>query len=75
MNGSKQFARRVVRRRELQELTGLARSTIYDRLNPKSPRFDASFPRPFKLGASASAVGWDAEAVENWISTQMEGRI
>lgn len=29
----------------------LSRSGIYERLNPKSPRFDPDFPRPIKLGA------------------------
>lgn len=49
-------AKRVLRIREVQSRIGLSRSTIYDRMNPMSPRYDKSFPRPVKLGMSA--VGW-----------------
>ncbi|MCD6619947.1 helix-turn-helix transcriptional regulator [Aeromonas veronii] len=31
---------RVIRLKELTRLIGLSRSTIYDRMNPKSKRFD-----------------------------------
>lgn len=39
---------RVLRLKQVQEKTGLGRSTIYDRLNPRSARFDNSFPRVAK---------------------------
>lgn len=45
--------------------TGLARSTIYDRLNNKSPRYDDSFPKPIKIGLSA--VGWLEHEINAWI--------
>ncbi|WP_340332863.1 helix-turn-helix transcriptional regulator [Pseudomonas sp. LP23] len=57
---------RVLRLKQVQERTGLGRSTIYDRLNPRSSRFDDSFPRPFKLGLSA--VGWLESGVDEWIA-------
>lgn len=34
----------------------LSRSGLYERWNPKSPRFDPEFPRPIKLGARRVGV-------------------
>ena len=58
---------RVIRIKEFAAMISLSRSTIYDRLNPKSPRFDPTFPRPIKLGASA--IGWHLVDVAAWISS------
>lgn len=59
----------VMRRKEVEARTGLARSTIYDRLSKKSPRFDSSFPKPIKIGASA--VGWISDEINEWIKSQI----
>lgn len=56
---------RILRLRQLQERTGLSRSTIYDRINVRSPRYDQTFPKPVKIGLSA--VGWLEESVNDWI--------
>lgn len=58
---------RIIRIKEFAAMIGLSRSTIYDRLNPKSPRFDSTFPRPIKLGASA--IGWHLVDVAVWINS------
>ncbi|WP_144965460.1 AlpA family transcriptional regulator [Pseudomonas sp. DE0010] len=55
----------VIRLKQLSVKVGLSRSTIYDRINPKSSRYDATFPRPFKLGKFA--VGWLEEDVNAWL--------
>lgn len=63
---------RIIRLPELLERTGLSRSSIYDKLNMRSPRHDPNFPRPRKLGVTqSSAVGWSEEAVESWIKKMM----
>ena len=62
----------ILRRRQLEARTGLARSTIYDRLNPKSPRYDPTFPRPVKLGGNA--IGFIESEVDFWIAQQILGR-
>jgi prophage regulatory protein len=59
---------RVIRLKELTRLIGLSRSTIYDRMNPKSKRFDPSFPRPIKLGLAS--VGWNLSEVMAWITSR-----
>jgi prophage regulatory protein len=61
---------RILRIRQLRECIGLSRSTIYDRLNPMSPRYDSTFPRPIKLGKFA--VGWVEEDIYRWIESRIE---
>ena len=56
---------RILRIREVQARIGLSRSTIYDRMNPDSPRFDSTFPHPVKLGASA--IGWFESGITEWL--------
>lgn len=46
----------ILRRKDVSERLQLSRSTIYDRMNPKSPRYDPHFPKPLRLGPKA--VGW-----------------
>lgn len=58
---------RVIRLKEVTELTGLSRSAIYDRMSEKSPRYDPSFPKQFTLGGKA--VGWLKLEVDIWVET------
>ncbi len=62
---------RILRRRDLEASLRLSRSTIYDRMNPESSRYDASFPKPIHLGGGA-AVGWLAHEVNAWLFAQMD---
>lgn len=57
--------KRVLRRPLVEVKTGLSRSSIYARLDPKSPLYDPSFPRPVSIGARA--VGWLNHEVDQWI--------
>ena len=59
---------RVIRLQELLRLIALSRATVYERINPKSERFDPSFPRPIKLGAAS--VGWKLSEVMAWIAAR-----
>lgn len=59
---------RIIRMPELMGIISLAKSTIYDKLNAKSPRHDPSFPRAVKLGQSA--IGWRQSEVNQWITTR-----
>lgn len=60
---------RVLRLRQVQERLGLGRSTIYDRMSPRSPRYDSTFPKPIKLGGSA--VGWIESDICHWIDSRV----
>lgn len=58
---------KILRIKQVQERTGLGRSTIYDRINSKSPRYDASFPRPVRVGQAA--IGWVESSISEWIES------
>ena len=60
----------VLRKRHLIEQIGVGVSTIYDWMNPLSPRYDSTFPKPIKLGKSA--VGWLAGDVLRWFESRAE---
>lgn len=70
MSDSPHQTLRILRRREVEQRTGLGTSAIYDRLNPKSPRHDPGFPKPVRLGCT-TAVGWVEAEISEWIKRQI----
>ncbi|WP_342618413.1 AlpA family phage regulatory protein [Rhodoferax sp. GW822-FHT02A01] len=70
--------RRFIKKDEVCERTGMSTSALYDRLNPKSKRFDPEFPRQVQIGASTaanrSAVRWCAEELDAWMRLQIAKR-
>lgn len=64
---------RILRRKQLENKTGLSRSGIYAKLkpNPKRPNdFDPTFPRPISVGAKA--VGWIESEIDAWLEQQIK---
>ena len=53
----------ILRRPDVEAVTGLSRSTIYKWMN------EGSFPKPVKLGPRA--VGWREEQIEAWIADRI----
>lgn len=65
----------LLKRKQVEALTGLSRSGIYAKLtpNPKRPGdFDADFPHPIRIGARA--VAWIAAEIEAWAAKQVAKR-
>lgn len=63
---------RILRRKQLEDKTGLSRSGIYAKLklNPKRPNdYDPSFPKPISVGAKA--VGWVESEVDAWLEQKI----
>jgi prophage regulatory protein len=56
----------ILRRRQVEKLTGLARSTIYQYVKA------GDFPPPVRLGARA--VGWRYADVLDWINSREASR-
>ncbi|MGC9982168.1 MAG: AlpA family transcriptional regulator [Polyangia bacterium] len=56
-------ATRLLRRRQVESLTGLKRSTIYQRLA------EGTFPKQIRLGPRS--VGWLASEVEAWVQARI----
>lgn len=53
------MAQKHLRRRAVEEITGLSRSTIYALMSK------GSFPRPVKL--TGKAVAWPESAITDWL--------
>ena len=60
---------RIISIKDVINLTGLSRSTIYEMLNPKSKYFDASFPQ--KVSLTVNRVGWVASEINQWIESRI----
>lgn len=56
-----QSALSILRRKQVEARTGLARSTIYERVRA------GTFPAPLSLGGG-KAVGWLESDIDRWIS-------
>lgn len=56
------MAQKYLRCADVQELTGLGRSTIYKLMD------EADFPRPVKV--TGKTVRWPEKAVEEWLASR-----
>jgi len=54
----------VIRRPEVEALTGLSRSTIYAMIS------EGMFPKPVKLGKRA--VGWRESEIVAWLESRIQ---
>ena len=69
MNAQPRTPLTILRLKQVRERLSLSRSTIYDKLNPRSPRHDPSFPKQISLGGDA--VGWLESQIEEWIEMRI----
>ncbi len=60
----------ILRRRQVEALSGLSRSAIYGKTNPNDRNYDPTFPKPIKLGARS--VGWVKSEVLGWIQSRID---
>lgn len=65
--GSKRVENVYLRIKQVIERTGLSRSTIYNKMNPKHSQYDSSFPLSIKLGLRATA--WAESDLNTWLSS------
>lgn len=59
--------------KQLTQITGLSRATIYSILDPKSKYYDETFPKQIYL--STNRVGWIAQEIDGWIQLKIAQRI
>lgn len=59
---------KIVRMKNIPDRIGLSIAAIYDKQAPSSPRYDATFPKRIKLGASAAGVS--EEELDRWLLGQ-----
>ncbi|MCP5191022.1 MAG: AlpA family phage regulatory protein [Pseudomonadales bacterium] len=61
----------LLRRQDVERVTGLGRSALWERLNPDSRYYDPDFPKPISLGSSNS-VRWVATEVYGWVQHKIQ---
>lgn len=61
----RQYLERMLRRKEVEAITGRSRSSIYDGIAT------GTFPKPVKIGARA--VAWPESVIRAWIAERVEG--
>lgn len=59
---------KILRLPEVAKKAAIKRSTIYDWLNPKSPRYDPTFPKQRRLGTKS--VGWLESELDDWLKNR-----
>ena len=66
---SKTTSPKLLRINEVRDrVGGKSRSWVYDKMNPKSPRYDATFPVQKSLGHNS--VGWLESEINAWIESR-----
>lgn len=56
---------RILRLKDILFKVNVARSTLYDWMNERSPCHDPTFPKRVKIGIKS--VGWLEDEVDSWI--------
>lgn len=69
MNALTTQINQILNIKQLIQITGLSRATIYPMLDPKSKYYDSSFPRQICL--STNRVGWIAQEINSWIEIKV----
>lgn len=70
---SRPYPNRVIRRKAVLQIIGIGNSSFYELLDPKNPRYDPTFPRPFAL--SARSRGWIEAEVVAWVEAKAAKRL
>ena len=58
---------RILRRPDVESITGLSRSSIYAKMA------SGTFPKPVKLGENS--VGWKETDIQGWIASLPQGAV
>ncbi|SPZ23595.1 Predicted transcriptional regulator [Providencia rettgeri] len=61
---------KILRLHEVSARISVSRSTIYDWLNPTSPRYDSTFPTQVQLGKQS--VGWQESEINTWLKNRID---
>ena len=67
-----QRALAIIRLKQLEERVGLKRSSIYEKMNVKSRRYDSTLPAMVALGERS--VGWYSHEVDEWLESLQRKR-
>ncbi|EXJ09196.1 helix-turn-helix transcriptional regulator [Nitrincola nitratireducens] len=59
------FSKQIIRRKEVETITGLSRSSIYREIAANR------FPKPIKLTPNGTSVGWLVKDIYEWIEQRI----
>lgn len=60
----------LIRRQDVERITGLGHTAIRERLNPRSVYYDKTFPKPVRLGAANSVRFVEGEVLD-WVHSKI----
>lgn len=58
--------------KQVVEIVGVARSTIYEMMDENSPYYDSTFPKKVKI--TQNRIGWSALEIHQWIENKLASR-
>lgn len=68
--------KKVLRVGHMKEKLAISVASLYNKLNPRSKYYDATFPRPIRLSAGPrGAVGWLESEVDGWLISRQHSAI
>ncbi|WP_198118793.1 helix-turn-helix transcriptional regulator [Massilia rhizosphaerae] len=73
MSASASQLKKVLRVKHMKEKLAMSVASLYNKMNPRSKYYDASFPRPIRLSASpgpGGAIGWLESDVDAWLESR-----
>ncbi|MHA3114192.1 AlpA family phage regulatory protein [Acinetobacter sp. ANC 4193] len=62
----------IINLKEVIQITGLSRATIYNIINEKHKQYDPTFPKQVNL--TVGRVGWSALEINQWIESKLAHR-
>jgi len=69
-SGPPPAGRVIVRAKDIRKLTGIPNSTRADKEDPRSPRYDPTWPKKIRLGARST--GYFLDEVLAWLESQRQ---
>lgn len=58
--------------KQVVEIVGVSRSTIYEMMDEDSQYYDSTFPK--KVTITSKRIGWSAWEIHQWIESKLAGR-
>lgn len=65
--------KKILRAKHMKDKLAMSVASLYNKMNPRSKYYDATFPRPIRLSAtlgSGGAVGWLESEVDAWLESR-----
>ena len=58
--------------KQVMEIVGVGRSTIYEMIDKNSPYYDPTFPKKVKI--TQNRIDWSAWEIHQWIENKLANR-